>query len=71
MKKILSMIVATILALCSFYSTCWYSPYNGLSSILLLVVVGLFVYMLLIYVLYRIRSRRVPKKETAETAFQV
>jgi uncharacterized membrane protein len=71
MNKILSLLAATILALFSFYSTCWYAPYTGFSSILLLVVVGLFLYMILVYMLYRIRSQRGSEKETKETASQV
>lgn len=68
MKKILSLLAATILALCSFYSTCWYAPYPGYSYVLLLVFVGLFMYMLLVFVLYRVRSNRVQRKETKKTA---
>lgn len=71
MNKILSLLAATILALCSFYSTCWYAPYSGYSYILLLVVVGLFMYMLLVYVLYRARSGRVQGKKNMEVASQV
>jgi hypothetical protein len=68
MNNILSLLAATILALCSFYSTCWYDPYPGFSYILPLVVVGLFMYLLLLYVLYRIRPQKGQKKETKETA---
>jgi hypothetical protein len=71
MNKTLSLLAATMLALVSFYSTCWYAPYPGYSYILLLVVVGLFLYMIFLYMLYRIRSQKVSKKETTETVFQV
>ena len=71
MNKILSLLAATLLALCSFYSTYWYAPYTGFSYILPLVIVGLFLYMILLYMLYRIRSQKLSKKETKETAPQV
>jgi hypothetical protein len=71
MKKILSLLAATILALCSFYSTCWYAPYNGYSYIMLLIVAGLFLYMVLLYMLFRVRFQKGLKKETKETASQV
>jgi len=71
MNKILSLLAATILALFSFYSTCWYAPYPGFSYILPLVIVGLFLYMILAYMLYRIRSQKVSKREAKETAPQV
>lgn len=65
MKKIFSMMVATVLSLCAFYSTCWYAPSPGFAALLPLLVVGLFTYMVLVYVLYRTCSRRVSKKEVA------
>jgi hypothetical protein len=71
MNKILSLLAATILALFSFYSTCWYAPNPGYSYALLLVVVGLFLYMIFLFMLYRIRSQKGLEKETKETAPQV
>ena len=57
MKTIISMLVATILALYTFCSVCWYAPSDIFDSVMPFVFVALFAYLLTVYIVYRHRSR--------------
>lgn len=57
MKTIISMLVATILALYTFCSVCWYAPSDIFDSVMPFVFVALFAYLLAVYVVYRRRCR--------------
>ncbi len=53
MKIIMSMLIATVLSLYTFYSTCWYIPSEIFSLAIPSVFVALFAYFLFIYVSYK------------------
>lgn len=53
MKKIFSMLIATVLSLYTFYSTCWYTPSEVFNLAIPAIFVALFVYFLFIVVSYR------------------
>jgi len=54
MKTIISMLVATILSLYTFCTSCWYAPSIIFDSVMPFVFVALF---LTVYVVYRHRRR--------------
>ncbi|MCK4459809.1 MAG: hypothetical protein KAU52_08840 [Methanosarcinales archaeon] len=56
MKTIISMLAATILALYTFCSVCWYAPSEIFDSVMPFVFVALFAYLLAVYVVYRSRG---------------
>ena len=53
MKKIAGMLIAAVLSLFSFYSTCWYSISGYIEVLIPLVFAAVFSYMLLIFLVYR------------------
>lgn len=53
MKKITGMLIAALLSLLSFYSTCWYSISGYLEILIPLVFAAIFSYVLLIFLVYR------------------
>jgi positive regulator of sigma E activity len=55
MKTIISMLVATILALYTFCTSCWYAPSLIFGSVMPFVFVALFAHLLTVYVVYRHR----------------
>lgn len=57
MKTIFSMLIATILALYTFCTSCWYAPSVIFDSVMPFVFVALFAYLLTVYVVYRHRRR--------------
>jgi len=62
MKKMISLLLACVLSLFTFYSTCWFSVNGYFNFIIPLVYVAIFAYILLIYLLYR-QLRGSPTKE--------
>ncbi len=57
METVTSMLVATILALYTFCTSCWYAPSRIFDSVMPFVFVALFAYLLTVYVVYRHRRR--------------
>ncbi|MEA3281985.1 MAG: hypothetical protein U9Q68_05415 [Euryarchaeota archaeon] len=51
MKTIVSMLAATILALYTFCTSCWYAPSMIFDSVIPFAFVALFAYLLAVYVL--------------------
>lgn len=61
MKKMISLLVACVLSLFTFYSTCWFSPDGYFNFIIPVVYAAILGYILFIYLLYR-RMRGLPVK---------
>ena len=57
MKTVISMLVATILSLYTFCTSCWYAPSVIFDSVMPFVFVVLFAYLLEVYVVYSRRRR--------------
>ncbi len=57
MKTIISMLIATILSLYTFCTSCWYAPSRIFDSVMPFVFVALFAYLLAVYIVYRRRHR--------------
>jgi len=51
------MLIATILALYTFCTSCWYAPSRIFDSVMPFIFVALFAYLLTVYIVYRCRSR--------------
>jgi len=58
MKRLVSLLAATILSLCTFYSTCWYTPSAFFDTAVPFVFVTLFGYILLMYVVFKRFSKK-------------
>ncbi|MFA0823174.1 MAG: hypothetical protein ACC612_09840 [Methanomethylovorans sp.] len=61
MKKMISLLLACVLSLFTFYSTCWFSPNGYFNFIIPIVYVAIFAYILFMYLLYH-RLRNLPVK---------
>ena len=57
MKTVISILAATILALYTFCTSCWYASSDIFDSVMQFVFVALFAYLLTVYMVYRHRSR--------------
>ena len=57
MKTIISVLIATILALYTFCTSYWYAPSVIFDSVMSFVFVVLFAYLLTVYAMYRHRRR--------------
>lgn len=61
MKKMISLLLACVLSLFTFYSTCWFSPNSYFNFVIPIAYVAIFGYILFIYLLYRM-VRNLPVK---------
>ncbi|AFV22596.1 hypothetical protein Mpsy_0385 [Methanolobus psychrophilus R15] len=58
MKRLLSLLAASILSLYTFYSTCWYTASSFFNMAVPFVFAALLAYVLLMYVVFRRVSKR-------------